>query len=82
MQAEDQQVLDGLEFEASCAECGEQGAEWWITLECCDVTTVKCLGCYARWETAVALQIGRPVRCTTCTAEGFLSWGWYRTGRI
>ncbi|MCT1363930.1 hypothetical protein [Microbacterium sp. p3-SID131] len=79
---EDRVVLEALDFSPSCEECGDEAAEWWVALSCCGVSTTKCLGCYARWETQVAMQIGRPVKSIRCTAEGYLSFDWYRTGRI
>lgn len=77
----EESTLDALEFEPSCTVC-DVTAAWFIGLACCDHTTVMCLGCYARWETVIALSMGRDARCRGCGHAGSLSWDWYRTERI
>jgi hypothetical protein len=78
---EDRVVLEALDFDVPCYECGEMAA-WGISVVCCGMTTTKCIGCFARWETLVAQRLGRVVECQQCKHAGELSWDWYRTERI
>lgn len=77
----EENTLAALEFEPTCTVCDETAA-WFIANECCEHSTVMCIGCHARWETLIALSIGRPVHCRGCGATGDLTWAWYRTERI
>lgn len=78
---EDRVVLEALDFDVPCAECGGPAA-WGLTAICCGMSTTKCLECFARWETIVAQRLGRIVECPGCKHVGNLSWDWYRTARL
>ena len=77
----EENTLGALDFEAKCTVC-DADAAWFIGLACCEHTTVMCLGCYARWETVIALNMGRETRCRGCGHADLMSWDLYRTERI